>query len=171
MNRALRSLRLVGIGDSRVQVSLGRTHLVLERLHERLLCRQIALCLHAILVGRNSLFRQFDHAAAVALGPFQRRFRLQQLGARRLQPRLRVDYAARSRSPRRLQSRLSFGNLGFHAVDGGRGRALFRLQFRRIKQRDQITLLHLRSFVNQQLRQSSLDLRAHDHLVANRPCR
>ena len=165
LHRAGGRVRLVRVGDRRIQIGLSRAHLVFQRLHRRQLRLQIAFRLHPVLIGGDPLFRQLDHAAAVTFGALQRGFRLQQLGAGRLQPGLSVHHVARSRPVGRLAGGLGRGNLRTQAVNHGGGGAGFGFQFRGIENRDQISLFDLRAFVHQQLRDPSLYLRADDDLV------
>ena len=114
---------------------------------------QIAFRLHPFLVGGDALLRQFNRAPAVALGAYQRGFRLRQLGARStaacacaLATLLDVDpVVACSRG-------LHLRDLVLEAVDGGGRGALLRLQFRGIEHRDQVALFHRCALVHQQLR-------------------
>ena len=57
LDRILSSSSLMGVRDRCIQISLGSADLLLQRLHQRFLRCQIRLCLHAFLIGGDSLFR------------------------------------------------------------------------------------------------------------------
>src|SRR5260221_4454559 len=161
----LRRRRLFRPRDCRIQIRLRRRHLVLQCLNARLLRLQIHLCLHLLLLRGHTCFRKSNRPQTVTLHPRQSRFRLRQLRSRRLQSRLRICHISRRRPFRRLPRVFGLADFRPHTRNRRRRRTLLSLQFRRIQQRNQIPLLDLRSFFDQQLCNPPLYLRAHHNLI------
>jgi len=151
------------VRTGRVQIQLPPTLPALERLHVRLGHLEV-LPPEPGLIGSNSLFRQFDHPAAVTLNSLQRCFGLGQLCASGLDAGLRVGYIARRGACGRLLICASFRTFDrmLKSWHWPRGSCACNSDGSRsaIKSPCFTCVLHPPGFYN-----SALNLRAHHHLV------
>ncbi len=119
----------------------------------------------AVLRRFHAGIKEALHALEIGLVAPKTRLRLIELRALRGQRRLRLLQRRARLVVRPREVVIRFVDLRLEARHVGFRRIQARFEFLRIELRDQLALLHFRSFVHGQIHDPPHDLRAHDHFV------